>query len=223
MRMGELSRRTGVSIPTIKFYLREGLLKAGQRTSPNQAQYGDEHVRRLNLVRALVDVGGLSIAGARAVLAQLDSTDADSLESLGKVQYSLLPRREPEIDTDDAARESGRIVGDLLERRGLRVRPDNPALASLTEVVGVLVRLGQQDVLGLLDHYADAAHELAELEVGVLQQRGAVDHQAEGVVVLAVLGDTLIGALRRISQEDRVRRWLVPESAPAREAVETGS
>src|SRR2546430_1153453 len=29
MRMGELSRRSGVSVPTIKYYLREGLLPAG--------------------------------------------------------------------------------------------------------------------------------------------------------------------------------------------------
>ncbi|WP_346281659.1 MerR family DNA-binding transcriptional regulator, partial [Pseudonocardia sp.] len=34
MRMAELSARTGVPIPTIKFYLREGLLPPGERTSP---------------------------------------------------------------------------------------------------------------------------------------------------------------------------------------------
>ena len=38
MRMAELSRRTGVPVPTIKYYLREGLLPPGERTSPNQAQ-----------------------------------------------------------------------------------------------------------------------------------------------------------------------------------------
>ncbi|CAA9274079.1 MAG: Regulatory protein MerR, partial [uncultured Actinomycetospora sp.] len=72
MRVAELSRRTGVSVASIKYYLREGLLPPGERTSPNQASYGDDHVRRLRLVRALIDVGGLSVVGTRDVLAAID-------------------------------------------------------------------------------------------------------------------------------------------------------
>lgn len=41
MRMAELSSSSGVPIPTIHFYLREGLLPPGERTSPNQAHYDD--------------------------------------------------------------------------------------------------------------------------------------------------------------------------------------
>ena len=37
MRVAELSRRTDVSVASIKYYLREGLLPAGERTGPNQA------------------------------------------------------------------------------------------------------------------------------------------------------------------------------------------
>ena len=37
MRIAELSRRSGDSIPSIKFYLREGLLPAGTATGRNQA------------------------------------------------------------------------------------------------------------------------------------------------------------------------------------------
>ena len=37
MRIAELSQTTGVPVPTIKYYLREGLLPAGELTSPNQA------------------------------------------------------------------------------------------------------------------------------------------------------------------------------------------
>ena len=42
--MGELSRRSGVPIPTIKFYLREGLLPPGVATAANQADYDEEHL-----------------------------------------------------------------------------------------------------------------------------------------------------------------------------------
>ena len=46
MRIAELSQKTGVPVPTIKYYLREGLLPAGELTSPNQAHYDDRHVQR---------------------------------------------------------------------------------------------------------------------------------------------------------------------------------
>lgn len=59
---------TGVPIPTIKYYQRQGLLPYGERTGHNQASYADEHVRGLRLVRALVDVAHLPIAAARQVL-----------------------------------------------------------------------------------------------------------------------------------------------------------
>ncbi|MET1074743.1 MAG: MerR family transcriptional regulator, partial [Umezawaea sp.] len=52
MRMAELSAESGVPVATIKYYLREGLVPAGELTSPNQAQYQARHLQRLKLVRA---------------------------------------------------------------------------------------------------------------------------------------------------------------------------
>ncbi|RAC11977.1 MerR family transcriptional regulator, partial [Burkholderia multivorans] len=54
MRISELSRRSDVPVATIKYYLREGLLPAGERTSATQAVYTDAHVNRLALIRALL-------------------------------------------------------------------------------------------------------------------------------------------------------------------------
>jgi DNA-binding transcriptional MerR regulator len=204
VRMAELSARTGVPIPTIKFYLREGLLPPGERTSPNQAQYGEEHARRLKLIRALVDVGGLSILASRAVLGHLDSVGVGALETLGKVQYSLTRRREREPDDDEAWRTAGEQVQQLLDRHGWNVRPDNPARTGLAEVIATLLRLGQHDVLDLLDRYADSAHELAAAEVDAVWRRTSLEDRAEGVVMFAVLADALIAALRRLAQEDLV-------------------
>lgn len=208
MRMGELSGRTGVPIPTIKFYLREGLLSAGERTSLNQARYDEDHVRRLKLIRALVDVGRLSVAATRAVLGHLDDAGGDTLTTLGKVHYALMPAREAGEDPAwaDAEERVQRLVAD----RGWRVRPTNPALGELTEVVAVLLRLGQDDVLPLLETYADAARELAGAEVDVVRGRELLEDRAEGVVVVTALGDTLLAAVRRLAQEDEVNRWLDP-------------
>jgi DNA-binding transcriptional MerR regulator len=62
--MSELSAATGAPIATIKYYLREGLLAPGERTSPNQARYDGSHVRRIRLIRALLGPGGLDVATA---------------------------------------------------------------------------------------------------------------------------------------------------------------
>ena len=212
--MAELSSRTGVPIPTIKFYLREGLLPPGERTYPNQAQYGEEHARRLRLIRALVDVGGLSIVASRAVLGHLDATAAGSLETLGKVQYAITRRREPEAGQDEAWLEAERQVEELLTRHGWNIRANNPARTSLAEVLATLHRLGQHDVLDLLDRYADAAEGLAEAEVDAVWRRTSVDDRAEGVVMFGVLADALLAALRRLAQEDRVVRTAA-ENGPA--------
>ena len=72
MKMSQLCEASGVSVPSIKFYLREGLLPAGERTSATQAEYGPEHVERLRLIRALIDIGGLSVATAQRVLEAID-------------------------------------------------------------------------------------------------------------------------------------------------------
>ncbi len=211
--MAELSGRTGVPIPTIKFYLREGLLPPGERTSPNQAQYGDEHARRLKLIRALVDVGKLSIVATRAVLGYLDALDADSLETLGKVQYAVTRKREREAEPDEAWLAAEKQVDDLLARHGWTVRPGNPARVNLAEVIATLLRLGQDDVLDLLDRYADAAHGLASAEVDAVWRRASGDDRAESVVMLTVLSDALLAALRRLAQEDVVVRTAAEHGA----------
>jgi DNA-binding transcriptional MerR regulator len=203
--MAELSTRTGVPIPTIKFYLREGLLPPGERTSPNQAQYTEDHARRLRLIRALVDVGSLSIGATRAVLGHLDTT-GDTIATLGKVQYTITRRREREPQEDEAWLTATDGVERLLARHDWSVRTKNPARAELAEVIATLLRLGQHDVLGLLDDYAEAAHRLADVEVAALWRRTSTEDRAEGVVMLGVLADAMLGALRRLAQEDVVNR-----------------
>ena len=68
MRISELAERTGVSIPTLKYYLREGLLHAGEAQGATRASYDESHVERVRLVRTLVDVGRLSIDRVREVV-----------------------------------------------------------------------------------------------------------------------------------------------------------
>src|SRR5262245_55321271 len=120
MRIAELSRRSGTSVPSIKYYVREELLPAGTATGRNQAEYGDDHLRRLRLIRALIDVGGLSVAAARQVLAAVDSPDLPPHQLLGAAHESL--QRQARRDRADPHWQAARAeVVALTERRGWAV------------------------------------------------------------------------------------------------------
>lgn len=212
VRMTELSHETGVPIPTIKYYLREGLLEPGERTSPNQAQYQQSHVRRLKLIRALIDVGGLSVAAARMVLTKMDSFDSNVLHVLGKAQYSTVGIRDH--IADEVQQEATELVDQLMTERGWDVGANNPARQWLGEVLATLDRLGQRQHFDLLANYAQAAENLAAAEVDMIDQLSDVDSMAETVILWTLLGDALLGAMRRLAQENAAKSRFT--------AVETG-
>ncbi|MFI6446384.1 MerR family transcriptional regulator [Kitasatospora sp. NPDC050543] len=209
MRIGELSTRTAVPVPTIKYYLREGLLPAGERTSPNQAQYGDAHVRRLKLVRALLDVGKLSVAATREVLASVDSPDSTLHHTLGTAQIAITPPVTPDPDSP-AWQQAYERSEAVIARRGWRLEPGNPARDLLTQLVLTYHDLGEGDMLCVLDEYAAAAERIAAADIAAIGTRAEVDSKVEGAVLGTVLGDTLIAALRRLAQEDASARTFGP-------------
>ena len=51
MKIGELSRATGVDVGTIRFYERTGLLEAPQRQANGYRAYGPAHLEGLSFVR----------------------------------------------------------------------------------------------------------------------------------------------------------------------------
>ncbi|MFC4858561.1 MerR family transcriptional regulator [Actinophytocola glycyrrhizae] len=207
MRIGELSRRTGVPVPTIKYYLREGLVPHGMRTSPNQARYDESHVHRVRLVRALTEVGGLSIAEVRDVLTLMHEPGRGPLESIGKVHFALQATRQPH--TGEPSEASVARTDELIERRGWHARPTNPARAAVAGVLDYFTRLGRPDVLGLLDTYADAAERLADAELATFTGQD-VDRMAEYVVMVTVLGSALLNGLRGLAQESSATTRMAP-------------
>lgn len=204
MRMAELSRRTGIPVPTIKYYLREGLLQRGERTGPNQAQYDEGHERRLRLVRALVDVGGLSIAATKELLTHVDTPGPDVNQLLGRTMSSVLgPRGQVDQDELEAARTT---VAELVARRGWLVDDDYPASENLAEVIAVQRRLGGDRMLAHIDRYADAAELIAGADLDTVEGLPGVDAILEAAVLGTILGDPLIALLRRLAQADESTR-----------------
>lgn len=207
MRIGELAQRTGVSVPTIKYYAREGMLPAGERTSPNQVRYDESHVRRLKLIRAMLEVGGLSIAAAREVLAEVDAPGGTVHDMLGVAQLAV-SRAAAERGTAEERMLAEREVSELARRHGWNPAKagKNPGWAMLVQIVTTYRDLGQGEMLVLLDRYAEAASELAAAELSVVGQMAGTDGKIEGVVLGTVLGDAAMAALRRIAQEDTSQR-----------------
>lgn len=51
MRIGDLARRTGVDVQTVRFYEREGLIDTPERTPAGYRVYGLRHLDQLTFVR----------------------------------------------------------------------------------------------------------------------------------------------------------------------------
>ncbi|MFF4318464.1 MerR family transcriptional regulator [Streptomyces sp. NPDC001568] len=219
MRIGELSGRTGVPVPTIKYYVREGLLAPGELTSPNQASYGDAHERRLRLIRALLEVGGLSVANIGEVLVAVDDKQRSTHKLLGAAADLLVPgytgdgcatladgdadgAPDAELDADPDVVVARKKVADLIAARDWHVSPDSPQAQALTTALAALSRIGHGGFAEVLDAYATAAEGVARADLAHVGRGPAREDLIEEVVVGIVMGDAMFAALRRMAQVD---------------------
>jgi len=76
MRIGELGRRAGCPVDTIRYYEKEGLLPRARRTSANYRCYGPEHAVRLAFIRRCRSLD-MSLPEIRTLLAALERPAAD--------------------------------------------------------------------------------------------------------------------------------------------------
>src|SRR3546814_16528948 len=94
MRIGELARATGTKAETIRYYEREGILPAADRTDSNYRDYSDEHLATLTFVRRARELG-FRMAQVRELLALSDHDDnprAD-VDNLVEVQLGETDRK----------------------------------------------------------------------------------------------------------------------------------
>ncbi len=212
MRISELSRRSGVPVATIKYYLREGLLPKGETTSATQAVYTDTHLRRLRLVRALVDTVGVPLAKVRAIVDAIDDTGVDLHHLLGTVQYALAGETTP---TDDPEwHEAEQLTAALLTRLDWRVSPRSPARHQLTRAIATVTGLGYETGPHDLDTYATAAHTVAEHDIARIDPTAPREQAVEYTAVMAALTDQMLVALHALAQEDvSARRLRAPDTS----------
>jgi DNA-binding transcriptional MerR regulator len=101
LRVEQLAARTGTSVDTVRFYQSKGLLPAPRREG-RIALYGDEHVIRIERIKALQGKGFTLAAIGRLLSGDLDAAD----EAL---VVAMAGGREAEdvFDLDELSRRSG--------------------------------------------------------------------------------------------------------------------
>ncbi|WP_030667316.1 MerR family transcriptional regulator [Streptomyces cellulosae] len=210
MRLAELSERSGVTTATIKYYLREGLLHPGRRVTATQSEYDEEHLRRLRLVRALIQVGRIPVASAREVLAALQEEDLDRNERLGTAVWAL--PHGPAPDESDPATEVGRRTADaLMDRLGWSYgrayeAPPAPAYGMLVTAIAALHRLGYPCSAEDLEPYGRALELLAVTDLDLVERYRTPEEQVEAAVALTVLYEPVLLSLRRLAEAEESRR-----------------
>lgn len=192
MRISELAATTDVAVPTIKYYLREGLLPEGVRTAATQADYGTRHVERLRVVRALV-AAGVSVAEIRHVVAALDDPPAGPYDLLGIAHAAVTPSVPDDIDTAGAE--------DLYERLGGKPGTCEPRLlGGLAAALATLERAGFRVPTDVLDAYVRSARQIADAEIAGIPD-DSIESAVRYVVLGTVLTEPLLLALRRAAQQ----------------------
>ena len=103
--IGDLARKTGIKVPTIRYYEQLGLIEASERTQGNQRRYSPSGLRRLSFIRYSRDLG-FSIDHIRDLLELSDHPEQPCRDAHGiavrhledtRVKIKKLKRLEKEL------------------------------------------------------------------------------------------------------------------------------
>jgi DNA-binding transcriptional MerR regulator len=211
MRISELARKADVSIPTVKFYLRQGLIAEGESTAVTRADYTDHHVHRVRLIRALVEVGGLSLGTIQVLLNTLDeagTVDAPlSVQKKGrkvakgavlKAVHETLPPTPPE------RRQTPNRALAAISALGWKVDPESVAVRQLEAALSALDTLGLEPSVGTLLSYGEAAQLAANADVAAIPS-GPSSKVVRQLVLGTAMYEPMLTALHRLAQQNALK------------------
>lgn len=193
MKISELSAATEVPVGTIKYYLREGLLPSGERTSRTTAHYDHGHVERIRLVRALADVGGLGIAQIKRVVSVIDADDPPRLDVLATAQDALVGGEG--LEADEPAPSRARTWA---ARRNWFTYDGDRVIERFETAWAACEEAGIEVDETLMDQYADAAEQIARADVDSIPP--GADDAVRRVIVGNVMLEPVLAALRLLAQ-----------------------
>lgn len=197
MRVSELVRRSGVPLPTIKYYIREGMLAPGESDTPRRAEYDETHLARLRLIHALTGPALLSLTQVKAILQIIDAPQGDITRQLAVATAVLTGRSEQELASESYPRSANavRLLGPEYLARPPAVASLESALAAV-EDAGLQVDPRQMAVYG--KHMLAIAR--SEIEHIPAEPAKAVEYSVLGTV----LYEPVLAAIRRLAHQSIV-------------------
>lgn len=134
LRIGEVSRRTGVAVPTLRAWERRYGLLEPARTDGGHRLYSEDDIARVRSMQRLLDDGWSAAAAAREVLREPASvTPLRSVPTAGNAATDLIERLELAIDNFDAP-GADTVVDDLFARLDIPSALDEVLLPVLRKV-----------------------------------------------------------------------------------------
>jgi DNA-binding transcriptional MerR regulator len=198
MLVSELAERADVPLATVKYYLREGLLPTGETVGPRRAEYDDDHLRRLRVLRLLREVGGVPVTSLRQVVDALDDETLPVHDVMTLVADVITAG-----PTIDATPESLTMVDDVLAAMGWDgVRAESMDRLRLAALVSLLNSPGPlAATVELLTFYAGVADRLARAEVALVDESAERAQLLEQMVTGSVVYGQVFELLRQLGHE----------------------
>ena len=195
--MRELAAASGVPAPTIKHYLREGLLPEPVKTSRNMAYYPPEFVERIKLIKRLQEERFMPLKAIKNVLDE----DPDRARAMLELGDQILDRALAGERSRTSAAEVRKRYGmpkevlDRLAEIGLLTpnsRGYTPSDVTIIEAISSFRAGGYDEQIGFTVYdtlrYKAALEELVRQEVDVVMERLAGEVPPERVVELLEAG-----------------------------------
>jgi len=197
LRMGELAEASGVPAPTIKHYLREGLLPEPVKTSRNMAYYPPEFVDRIKLIKRLQEERFMPLKAIRSVLEEDPERAAAMLELEDRILDRALAGERARTSAAEVRERYG-VPKEVLDRLAeLEILTPNsrgysPSDIKIVEAIGRFRAGGYDEQIGFTVYdtlrYKEALEALVHQEVDMVMNRLAGEVPPERVVEMLEAG-----------------------------------
>ncbi|MCC9204567.1 MerR family transcriptional regulator [Arthrobacter sp. zg-Y769] len=200
MQISELVQRADVPLATVKFYIREGLLPAGRATSATRADYDENHLARLRLIRSLTVVAGLPLNRVKKILDVIDHPKDSIYETLGTAIDALTGFLPGDQDPDRGCPRAEAALASL----GSAYNASDDRMAAFVQLESALravEEVGMPADAARLRLYGDHVMAIARAEID-----GMSTEDPQAAVQYAVLGTALyepvLTAIRRLAHQN---------------------
>jgi DNA-binding transcriptional MerR regulator len=197
LRMSELAKASGVPVPTIKHYLREGLLPDPVKTSRNMAYYPPEFVERIQLIKRMQETRFMPLKAIKTVLDE-DPERANAMLDLGDQILDRALAGERARTSAAEVRERYGVPAEVLDRMAeLEVLTPNsrgysPSDVQIIEAISRFRAGGYDEQIGFTVYdtlrYKEALEALVSQEVDMVMNRLAAEVPPERVIEMLESG-----------------------------------